>query len=54
VQTYSSVFNERVRNKGHLRAIDLVPAQHTDLRNILKRAELKYIMGYDIVHGTYN
>jgi len=35
-----------------LKAIDIVPPQHTELITILKRAELKYIMGYDVVEGT--
>jgi hypothetical protein len=42
----------RIRNRGKLKAIDIVPPQHTDLKNVLKRAELKYIMGYDVVEGT--
>jgi len=42
----------RIRNKGKLKPIDLVPAQHTELRNIFKRAEMKYMLGYDVVEGT--
>jgi uncharacterized protein len=39
----------RVRNKGELKPVDIVPPQLVDLRNILKRAELKYILSYDVV-----
>lgn len=42
----------RIRNKGKLRAIDIVPQQHTELRHVLKRAELKYVLGYDVVEGN--
>ena len=42
----------RIRNRGKLKAIDIVPPQHTKLKTVLKRAELKYIMGYDVVEGT--
>jgi hypothetical protein len=42
----------RIRNKGKLKAVDLVPPQLNDLKKILKRAELKYIFGNDIVAGT--
>jgi DNA-directed RNA polymerase subunit F len=42
----------RVRNKGKLKAIDILPPQHTELRTILKRAELKYVLSYDVVEGS--
>ena len=35
-----------------MKPTDIVPPQHSELRNVLKRAELKYIMGYDVVEGT--
>ena len=41
----------RIRNKGSLKAIDIVPAQHTELKGILKRAELKYLYANDVVEG---
>jgi uncharacterized protein len=42
----------RIRNRGKLKAVDIVPPQHTEIKNVLKRAELKYIMGYDVVEGN--
>jgi len=39
----------RIRNKGSLKAVDIVSPQHTELKTMLKRAELKYIMGADVV-----
>ena len=44
----------RIRNKGQLKAIDLVPPHLDDLKKMLKKAELKYIMGKDIVVGNFN
>ena len=35
-----------------LKAIDIVPAQHTELKGILKRAELKYLYANDVVKGS--
>lgn len=43
----------RIRNKGSLKAIDIVPSQHTELKGILKRAELKYLYAADVVQGEY-
>jgi hypothetical protein len=34
-----------------LKAIDIVPSQHTGLKGILKRAELKYLYATDVVRG---
>ena len=45
-------FNRRIRNKGQLKAVELVPPQATDLKAILRRAELRYYMGKDIVAGN--
>ena len=42
----------RIRNKGQLKAIDIVPPQLDDLKKMLKKAELRYIMGNDIVLGN--
>ena len=43
-----------MRNKGHLKPIDIIPAQHKELKDILRKAELRYILGADVVQGlTY-
>jgi uncharacterized protein len=47
----SACLNSRIRNKGSLKAVDIVPPQHTELKTMLKRAELKYVMGTDVVDG---
>lgn len=53
--TYSPLISggngHRIRNKGKLKAIDIVPSQQTELKGILKRAELKYLYATDVVQG---
>ena len=46
------VNGDRIRNKGKLKAIDIVPSQQTELKGILKRAELKYLYATDVVQGV--
>ena len=48
---YRGAHGDRIRNKGKLKAIDIVPSQHTGLKGILKRAELKYLYATDVVRG---
>jgi hypothetical protein len=43
--------NPRIRNKGQLKAVDIVPAQHQRIKSILGRAELAQTMGGDVANG---
>jgi len=36
-----------------LKPIDIVPSQQTELKGILKRAELKYLYATDVVQGEF-
>jgi ankyrin repeat protein len=49
---FQVVTDGRIRNKGHLKAIDIVPAQHKRLKNILNRAELAQTAAGDVANGT--
>ena len=49
---YRGTNGDRIRNKGKLKAIDIVPSQQTELKGILKRAELKYLYATDVVQGV--
>jgi hypothetical protein len=42
----------RIRNKGHLKAVDIVPAQHKKLIRILYSAELAQTAAGDVANGT--
>jgi ankyrin repeat protein len=47
-----TVTDLRIRNKGQLKAIDIVPVQNQKLKGILSRAEFAQTAGGDIANGT--
>jgi hypothetical protein len=40
---------DRIRNKGKLRPIDLVDPRNTELRQVLQKAEMAMMAGDDVV-----
>jgi hypothetical protein len=53
--TSSNFLQFRILNKAKLKAVDIVPPQLTELKNILKRAEFRFAYGADVVvQGLYS
>jgi len=46
------IIDSRIRNKGGLKPIDIVSPGQTALKQVLKKAELRCVLGNDIVSGS--